>query len=492
MSHVLSKSTYMRGCQCPKALWLYKHRPELRPEVSAAQQAIFANGTQVGLLAQQRHPGGVDCTPEHHYDFGPALAATQAAMAAGAPVIYEAAFLHDGVLAAMDLLVRDGDGWVAIEVKSSTKVKDQFVEDAALQVHVITGSGVRLHAMHLLVIDTSYVRRGALDVQRLFRMEELTALVRAKQPEVAARIAELKAVVQQPEVPVIGIGAHCHAPYACDFLAHCWADVPKQGSVLDLTNAQGKQWELYERGIRLLKDIPEEQPLHTSQQRQVNGWRHPGTVVDRERIGAWLRELRYPLHHFDFETIMPAVPLFDGTRPYQQLPFQYSLHVQHAPGAEPQHMEFLGDGSGDPREALVKQLLRDIGPHGDILAYNAPFERMCLSDLARDLPQHGPALLALRDRFKDLQTPFKQGWYYTPAMNGRTSIKVVLPALVPELDYKSMAVQEGMAASNLYLQLLMGSYAGDVSALRRDLLAYCRMDTLAMVKVLGVLEREVR
>lgn len=486
--HLLSKSTYMRGRQCPKALWLYKHRPELRPAVGAAQQAIFDTGTQVGLLAQQRHPGGVDCTPAHHYAYGPALAATQAAMAAGAPVIYEAAFLHEGVLAAMDLLLRDGDGWVAIEVKSSTRVKDAFVEDAALQYHVITGSGLRLHAMHLLVIDTSYVRRGALDVQQLFRMEELTAAVRAKQPEVAARIAELKAVVQQPAVPEVGIGAHCHAPYACDFLAHCWADVPKHGSVLDLSNAQGKQWELYQRGIRLLQDIPEGESLRAGQLRQVDGWRHPKTWVDHERIGAWLRALRYPLHHFDFETIMPAVPLYEGTRPYQQLPFQYSLHVQHAPGAEPQHFEFLGNGRSDPREALVQQLLRVIGPEGDILAYNAPFERTRLHELARDLPQYALELRALAERFKDLQTPFKQGWYYSPAMDGRTSIKVVLPSLVPELDYKTLAVQEGMAASHLFLQLLHGSYPGDVPQLRRDLLAYCGMDTLAMVKVLGVLE----
>jgi hypothetical protein len=486
--HLLSKSTYLRGKQCPKALWLYKHRPELRPPVSAGTQAIFDSGTEVGLLAQQRFPGGVDCTPEHHYDYAPALAATQAAVAAGAPVIYEAAFQHDGVLAALDILVRDGDGWIAVEVKSSTRVKEQFVEDAALQYHVITASGVALNAMHVMVIDTSYLRQGAVDVQRLFKLEDVTGQVRAMQPEVQARIAELKAVVQAEAEPVVGIGAHCDTPYACDFKGHCWAHIPAKGSVLELTNAREKQWELYARGIVLMKDIPAEEPLYTSQSRQVDGWRYDRSIVEGERIRAWLGELRYPLHHFDFETVMPAVPLFDGTRPYQQLPFQYSLHVQTTPGAEPTHREFLGDASGDPREALVQQLLQDIGPEGDLLAYNASFERACLRGLARDLPQHAPALLALAERLKDLETPFRKGWYYVPSMNGQSSIKAVLPALVPALSYADLEVQEGMMASLRFAQLLRGEYTGDMEQLRRDLLAYCKMDTLAMVKVLGVLE----
>ena len=187
-----------------------------------------------------------------------------------------------------------------------------------------------------------------------------------------------------------------------------------------------------------------------------------------------------------------AVPLYDGTHPYQQLPFQYSVHVQHTSGAEPMHFEHLGDGHGDPREALVEQLLQDIGPEGDILAYNAPFERSCLHGLARDLPHHAPALLALAARIKDLQTPFKKGWYYAPAMDGRSSIKVVLPALVPDMSYAGLEVQEGMAASRLFEALLSGAFTGDVEQVRRDLLAYCGMDTLAMAKVLEVLEGVIR
>ncbi|MEO8733011.1 MAG: DUF2779 domain-containing protein, partial [Flavobacteriales bacterium] len=224
--------------------------------------------------------------------------------------------------------------------------------------------------------------------------------------------------------------------------------------------------------------------------RQVDGCISGKGTMDRDALRHWLDELRYPLHHFDFETMNPAVPLYDGSRPFQQLPFQYSLHIQDAPCGPVQHREFLGDGSGDPREALVQQLLADIGPTGDILAYYASFEIGRLRELARDLPHHAAAIAKLLPRIKDLIVPFKQGWYYSPAMNGSNSIKAVLPALVqgPELDYHALNIQEGNTASLRYTQLAQGIYPGDAAQLRADLLAYCRLDTLAMVKVLGVLE----
>ncbi len=488
--HLLSKSTYMRGRQCPKALWLHKHRRELVPPVDAARQAIYDTGTGVGLLAQQLFPGGVDCTPESARDFGPSIVATQRAIAARATVIYEAAFLHEGVLAALDILVKDDEGWKAYEVKSSSSPKEYQWNDAALQAHVIEGCGIALADVSIIHLNNAYVRQGALDVRQLFTISSVKKLVDAERKDVPARIAALKAVLQQTEEPAVDIGPQCTSPFDCDFKAHCWAHVPAQGSVFHLSRAMGKDWELYQRGILLLKDIPDEEPLTHHQRIQVEGAKHGTTTIDRIALRRWLGGLRYPLHHLDFETVMPAVPLFDGTRPYQQLPFQYSLHIQHAGDAPPQHREFLSDGAGDPRPAFVEQLLADIGPAGDVLAYNATFEVARLKELARDLPQHAPALHALIARVKDLHTPFKAGWYTVPAMNGRTSIKVVLPALVPHLRYDDLAVQEGGTASLLFSQLMAGTYTGDVAQLRADLLAYCALDTLAMVEVLAVLERE--
>lgn len=488
--HLLSKSTYIRGRQCHKALWLYKHRRELMAPVDAATQAVYDTGTEVGLLAQQLFPGGVDCSPEDPRDFAPAIAATQQAIAEGRTVLYEAAFLHDGVLAALDILVKDAEGWKAYEVKSSTGPKEYQWHDAALQAHVIEGSGIPLVDISIVHLNTGYVRQGPIDVQQLFAITSVKQLVDRERPDVPARIDALKAVLQRPEPPEVSIGPHCTSPFTCDFMAHCWAHVPAEGHVFQLTHARGRDWDLYRRGILLLKDIPDGERLTAAQRRQVDGAKLGTHTVDRPALGRWLSELRYPLHHLDFETIMPAVPLFDGTRPFQQLPFQYSLHVQAARGATPEHREFLADGTGDPRAAFVEHLLTDIGAEGDILAYNATFEKQRLQELARDLPPFAAALHALIARVKDLQTPFKAGWYVVPAMNGRTSIKVVLPALVPELSYGTLAVQEGGTASRQFLQLVEGRHVGDPAQLRRDLLAYCGMDTLAMVKLLGVLDRE--
>jgi hypothetical protein len=490
--HILSKSTYMRGRQCPKALWLYKNRRELMPPVDAARQAIYDAGTEVGLLAQQLFPGGVDCTPESARDFGPAIAATQRAIAEGATVIYEAAFVHEGVLAALDILVKDEGGWKAYEVKSSSSAKEYQWHDAALQAHVIEGCGIALADISIVHLDPAYVRQGPIDVRQLFRITSVKHLVDVERKDVPARIAALKAVLQEPEAPAVDIGPQCSSPFACDFRGHCWAQVPKEGSVFQLTRAMGRDWELYRRGIVLLKDIPDSEPLSATQHRQVEGARHGRASIDRPALQRWVQGLRYPLHHLDFETFASAVPLYDGCSPYQQLPFQYSLHVQRARGATPEHREFLADGSGDPRPAFVERLLADIAPEGDILAYNATFEKMILKQLAQHMPQHAEALHALIARTKDLHTPFKAGWYVVPAMNGRTSIKVVLPALVPHLRYTDLAVQQGDAASLLFLQLLTGTLTGDVAQLRRDLLAYCKLDTLAMVELLAVLEEVSR
>ena len=492
MPHLLSKSTYIRGLQCPKALWLYKHRRDLIPPVDPSTQAVFDSGTAVGLLAQQLFPGGVDCSPDSPFDFAQSVADTQAAFARGERVIYEAAFLRDEVLAAMDILVLTDEGWKANEVKSSTKVKETYVHDAALQCHVIAGS-IALADVSIVHLDNSYVRQGPIAVQHLFAITSVKALVEREAAEVPARIEALKAVVQLPEAPVVDIGPHCNTPYPCVFQAHCWAHVPEGPTVFQLPNARGKQWELYARGIIRLADIPADELLSGPQRRQVDAWSRKAAgsgeaLVQREPLRRWLDALVCPLYHLDFETMSSAIPLYNGTRPFQQIPFQYSLHRQDVRDATAAHREFLADGRSDPREALLRQLLSDIDPIGDILAYNAPFERMVLRALARDLPHYAEAIAQLLPRIKDLIDPFKKGWYYAPDMNGSNSIKSVLPALLPHMSYGDLKIAEGGTASLCFAQLSAGEYVGDVEQLHRDLLAYCKLDTLAMVEVLGVLE----
>ena len=487
--HILSKSSYMRGRQCEKALFLLKNKRELATPATVSLQAIFDQGSLVGDLACTRFPGGIDCSAQDHREYGAALERTRQALFTH-DVIYEAAFQHEDVLAVMDILVRDGDGWKAIEVKSSTSVKEQFVEDTALQYHVITSTGLKLNCIHLMHINNSYVRQGPIDVERLFAIEDVTAQVLQKQDDVRNMIERLKTMLAAGIEPEREIGAHCDEPYECPFKEYCWKDLPVP-SVFDLAHGRVKGPELFGQGIIRLEDIPADLPLNLRQLKQVETQKNGTPSIEPERIKGFLDQLEYPVYCLDFETFATAIPSFDGTKPYQAIPFQYSIHVIDRPGADPTHHEFLADASCDPRSELLERLLIDLGDHGTILAYNLAFEASKLRELARWKLDAAPAIEKLLSRCLDLATPFQKQWYYDRGMNGRYSIKLVLPALVPEFSYEDLEVSDGMMASMLFAQLMNGSYSGDREQFRRNMLEYCKLDTLAMVKLLQVLERVV-
>ena len=215
-------------------------------------------------------------------------------------------------------------------------------------------------------------------------------------------------------------------------------------------------------------------------QSEINGTSH----IDIEEIRKFTDGLNYPLYYLDFETIGPAVPKYNGSRPYQQLVFQYSLHIQETPISELEHREYLADPLQDPRIGFIEQLIQDCGFNGDVLVYNIGFERSKLNNLIEVFPEYSGELRGIVDRLKDLMIPFQKKWYYTPKMRGSYSIKSVLPALVPELSYNDLDIKEGGVASNTFLSMLNGSFEGDVKETRNQLLEYCKLDTYAMVKIL--------
>lgn len=488
--HVLSKSTFIKGMQCEKALYLSKHHRGLRDELSAAQEAIFAQGTSVGELACDLFPGGVDCTPESYYDFQAAVIRTQKEIEKGTTIIYEAAFQFNGVLAALDILVKHADGWRAYEVKSSTSVSETYELDATIQYYAITNSGIDLIDISIVHINNQYVKQGDIDVHQLFTIVSVKDRVLELLPEIPQQVERLKEMLLLPEVPKIAIGPHCTSPYACDFMGHCWKHVPSY-SVFNIARlALDKKFELYQNNILLLKDIPVSFPLNDKQWMQVHSEVNNETFIDTAAIRTFVNNLNYPIYHLDFETFTSAVPVFDGSRPYQQLVFQYSLHIEHADGTL-EHKEFLAETNGeDPRIQFIDHLIADCSNSGDVLVYNIGFERGKLFDLNDFSPEHRTALLNIISRLKDLMIPFRERWYYSPEMQGSYSIKKVLPALVPELSYQNLAIQEGGTASNTFSAMVQGNFSGDVDQTRKDLLAYCELDTLAMVRILGRL-REV-
>jgi predicted RecB family nuclease len=488
MRHVLSKSTFLYGSQCTKRLYFYKFRRDLLVEISAAQQAIFDRGTSVGHLARDLFPGGKDASPATPFEYEKSVRLTKELIEAGTKVIYEAAFQYQGVLAAVDILVKRNGKWKAYEVKSSTSVKDVNVMDASLQYHVTTKSGIELADIFIVYLNNEYVRKKDVVPEELFAMESVKAEALENQAFVKEKIKELKEILVLKKEPKIDIGPHCQDPYSCDFIHHCWKHVPEP-SVFSLSRlGTSKKFELYEQGIISFEDLPEDVTLTEFQQLQVEGHLNGNSNIDKPEIKNFLKDLSYPLYFMDFETFQAAVPLYKKSRPYQQIPFQYSLHYKKSKNTEPKHFEFLAEPTEDPRKHFIEKLLEDTSSPGKIITYNVGFEKAILNNLARDFPKYKKDIEERCDRLLDLMVPFRKGWYYKPEMNGSYSIKQVLPALVPELNYNEMEIADGSSASLAYEQMVYDPNS-DTEAIRQQLLAYCKLDTFAMVRMLDVLEK---
>jgi hypothetical protein len=308
--------------------------------------------------------------------------------------------------------------------------------------------------------------------------------VRERLVGIPNQIKALKTVLKKEKVPAMEIGAHCTSPYQCDFMGHCWKHVPDY-SVFNISRlGASKKFELYEQGILEIKDVPEDFALSENQRIQVEKEISQTTHIDKPNIETFLNELNYPLYFLDFETMGSAIPIYDDSRPYQQLVFQYSLHIQEKPGGDLIHKEYLAvtDGS-DPRLKFMEQLVQDCGTKGDVIVYNIGFEKGKLNEQINTFPQYEKGLNNIVSRLKDLMIPFQSKWFYKPEMQGSYSIKKVLPALVPELSYNDLEIKEGGTASNVFTQMAAGTYVGDLEKSRKDLLDYCRLDTLAMVRI---------
>lgn len=497
-----SKSQYTRYQQCAKSLWLYRKRNDLQDPVSPDQQAIFDQGTAVGVLAQQWRPGGVLIKADHT-DPERALEETRGAIAAGAKVLYEAAFLYEGVLVRVDVMARNPEGgWDFWEVKSTTKIEDYHLLDAAVQKWVLRGAGVAVGVAHVVHVNSAYVRAGALDLSAFFVAVNVNAETSILLANVPGHLVAMKAQDQLAEAPAAAIGPHCTKPHDCSFLGHCWAHVPDY-SVFNLAGARAvKTTELWHQGYQRITDIPDCTCKPTAKKctcgYRLTDYQALQRIVARSGqpfihaagIRELLNQLRYPLYFLDFEAVNPAVPQYDGCRPYQPLPFEASLHVQAAPGASVTHLEYLADGTLDPRPGLRAFLCERIGPVGSLVAYNKSYEGGILKALAQMAPQAmAEVLLDQERRLWDLADPFRKALYAHPRFEGSWSIKKVLPVLVPDLSYAGLAIQDGAAAMRAYTRLMTEALSPEERAqIMADLRAYCGQDTYAMVRLLDHLE----
>ena len=482
----LSKSTFIKGVQCEKALYLHKYNRELEDDITPQQQAIFASGTNVGLLAQNLFRDGIDASPKDYAQYFESFKYTQELINKGVEVIYEAGFLYDNVMCFVDILVKEHDGWHAYEVKSSTKVTDTYVIDASLQYYVIKKSGLDLANISIIHIDNTYVRYGDLDIKKLFNFVLLTESVIGNQKYIKDKLSDLYNMLSKNSVPNIDIGPHCTSPYDCSFKGYCWKGLPSY-SVFDLSRLnKNTKWNLYKKGFVNIDQIPIDVGLSDNQKIEIDSYMNQTEIIHKFKIREFVDSLSDSLFYLDFETYQPAVPNFNNVKPYQQIPFQYSAHYENT--QELLHFEFLAkDSVNDCREQFIEHLIDDMQKDGDILVYNIGFERSRLRELMNVFPKYKVPLQGIIDRMKDLMIPFKEKWYYMPSMKGSYSIKSVLPALVPSLSYDHLEINNGGLASISFSNIHTIASKDRVNVIRQNLLEYCKMDTLAMVKVLNVL-----
>ncbi len=482
----ISKSDYVLGLKCPNAIWFKKFRKDLQQELNTA---ILERSTAVGELACEKYPGGVRITAKPWESA--AITQTRQAIANNAPFIYEATLATDtGEYCAVDILQNNNDGtWNIIEVKSTTHPHDYHYLDASFQRYVFAKCGVQIRNCYILTLNPEYVRHGELDIQALFSAHDVTADLQDIDT-VTTEVARIREILNGPELGIAISKTKCNKFYECGYKCHCWRDIPPY-SVFDAFRGALAD-EVYAKYGADLHNIPDD--LYTSQMHagDIEAFLNNTEIVNPDILHDFTDRLQWPLYFLDYESIMPAVPMFDNSRPYQQICFQFSLHVQRVPGGELEHYEYLHNvASTDPRPGLIKRLIETIGYTGSVIVYNQGFEQGRNTEMARDFPEYADNLLAINDRMLDLLMPFRGRGLYRPCQRGSASIKQTLPAFVPDMSYANMGIHNGTEASEQFMDFMTGRQTADQTAtMMQNLHDYCGQDTMAMVKLLDVVQNK--
>ena len=470
----------MAGLQCHKGLWLHKYQPGLKDEMPPEQESMFDFAVEVGVYARELFPGGVP-VPYSDLSHSQQLTLTQNAITDGASTIYEGAFSYNDVFIKADILHREPDGWELYEVKSAASQKEHYLDDIAIQYYVITGTGIPLAKACLVHLNTNYVRQGPIDPEQLFTIDDLTDKIREMQSQVVANLAAMRSALQE-KMPEIDISPNCDSPDTCGYRGHCWSHIP-DNSVFDFRGTgRPNVFELYRKGIVRMEDVPAD-TLRWQQRLQQNGLLYQKNHLNKEAVKSFLDSLWFPLCFMDFETTyMVPIPLFDGMKPYEQLPFQFSLHVIEE-GAEPVHYAYLAKNMKNPCEEFLSNLLEVMPSDACILTWNQTFETGRLKELAARFPEKAAEINTVVEHIRDLMIPFQNKSVYHWRQNGSHSIKNVLPTLVDGYSYENLPIKTGDMASAAWVRMIQELDSNEQQRLYSELLDYCHLDTWGMVLI---------
>jgi hypothetical protein len=473
---LLTKSKFLIGLECPKCFWKAMNESN-KEELSNQEEQIIKQGTQVGELAKKLFNNSIDLSNK---DFKSNIDATTDCLYLN-HVIFEAGFKVDNLYARIDILVPNSDeSYDIVEVKSSTKVEDKHIYDVAFQKYVCEKAGVSINQCYVLYINNSYIKNGDIDLGHLFVKENVTDRVERFYAEVPDLIDKLTNIYKLPQAPEITADKYLFNEYPCDFNSDCWSFLPKNNASKLYRINKKKVAELFRKGVYEISEVSDDN-LNDKQRIQKETIIKNDIHIDKDGIREFVGRLQYPLYYLDFETFYEAVPRFERSKAYSQIPFQYSLHVQHEDGSL-EHYEFLHTEKSDPRKAILLSLLEVLGSNGSIIVFNQSFEKTRLKELAILYPEHRSTVDRIIDRLGDLLEPFSRFNYYNPVQQGSCSIKKVLPAVTGK-SYEQMNIANGGDASTLYFKATFYDEftKEEKQKIYSDLLEYCKLDTEGMV-----------
>ena len=472
----------MQFLRCTCELWLAKQRPDLFPPTDPALQRIFDEGNVVDRWAQKLFPDAVNVD-----GFGmPAAINTKKAIAIGATALLQPTFMTSKISCRSDILTKNADGsWSIYEVKSSTDVKEEHVIDVAFQRICLEESGIRVAQTFLVPVNNQYVRHGEINPRELFAIKDITHEVETVMPIVKKEIPRALSVLEWDKTPSLTHVSSCVNPAECEFLI-CYFSELKDDHIYSIATSLSKEklTAFLERGLLKPEQIPADIMAELPDIKLPGVQTEPTLSVDKETIKSELESLQYPLYFLDYETFFPAVPIFDGYRPYQQMVFQYSVHVIRKPNAEPEHYEYLTEEMIDPAHDIATSLKNHIGDTGSVIVWNARFEASRNAEIGEHLPEFADFMANINDRMYDLMMVVKKGYYVDSRFGGSASIKKVLPVMCPELSYNDLAIHEGGTASASWTTLTDPMTSPEAKELlKKDMLAYCGLDTYAMIAI---------
>lgn len=483
----LSKSRYCKCVQCKKILWLKKYKPEYA--VQTTKDSVFENGSKVGELAKGLFGKYEDI--EFNEDLNIMIEKTQGVLKNKPNIIAEASFNYNNNFCSVDILKNDVDGVEIYEVKSSTEVHNVYLDDASYQYYVLSHLGLNVKKVCIVYINNQYIREEELEINKLFNIEDITDIAKSKQEEINNNIEMINKYMEEHDEnnePITDIGIKCSDPYDCEFWEYCTRDLPRP-NVFDIAGGmrKDKKFEKYYEGKISFEDLQYEN-LNPKYLEQIDFELNDlEPKIDVDAIRYIMNSLKYPLYFIDYETFQLAIPEYKGTKPYQQLPFQYSLHIIKEKGVPIEHKEFLAEiDDKDFIRHFAENMIKDMPENGSVIIYNKSFEPARNNEIATMYPDLKDEMDRINGNIVDFLEPFKQRKYYTKEMHGSASIKAVLPALYPdnpELDYHNLpVVHNGGEASEAFLSL-KGKSKEEQEKIRHGLLVYCELDTYAMVKV---------